>query len=120
MPPRTIPKAFLFWKLLLLAITLLAPAPYDTSTSLILPPPTTFLRLLLQKLTRWDAIYFVKAAQRGYANEQEWAFGYGFVKAIRGVRWGTFIPYIQSLEMEELINTSTFPGTQVSRSTTAL
>jgi len=103
MPSRTIPKAFLFWKLLLLAIALLAPAPYDTSTSLILPPPTTFLQLLLQKLTRWDAIYFVKAAQRGYANEQEWAFGYGFVKAICGVRWGAFIPYIQSLEMGELI-----------------
>lgn len=94
MPPSTIPKAFLLWKLLLLAITLLTPAPYDTSTSLIFPPPTTLLRSLLQKLTRWDAIYFVKAAQRDYANEQEWAFGYGFVKAICGVRWGTFIPYI--------------------------
>ncbi|KAG0639341.1 hypothetical protein HOY80DRAFT_1074595 [Tuber brumale] len=87
MPPSTIPKAFLSWKLLLLAITLLTPAPYDTSTSLILPAPETLLQTLLQKLTRWDAIYFVKAAQRDYVNEQEWAFGYGFVKAIRGVHW---------------------------------
>ncbi|KAG0136017.1 hypothetical protein HOY82DRAFT_119357 [Tuber indicum] len=87
MPPSTIPKAFLSWKLLLLAITFLTPAPYDTSTSLVLPAPKTLLQTLLQKLTRWDAIYFVKAAQRDYVNEQEWVFGYGFVKAICGVHW---------------------------------
>ncbi|PUU79323.1 hypothetical protein B9Z19DRAFT_1192659 [Tuber borchii] len=100
MPPSTIPKAFLLWKLLLLAITLLAPAPYDSSTSLIFPPPTTLLRSLLQKLTRWDAIYFVKAAQRDYANEQEWAFGYGFVKAICGVQWA-LSPALKYLDLPQ-------------------
>ncbi|CUS15731.1 unnamed protein product [Tuber aestivum] len=87
MPPSTIPKAFLSWKLLLLVIALSTPAPYDTSTSLVLPAPTTLLQSLLEKLTRWDAIYFVKVAHRGYANEQEWAFGYGFVKAVCAFHW---------------------------------
>ncbi|KAF3761275.1 family 76 glycosyltransferase [Cryphonectria parasitica EP155] len=27
------------------------------------------------RLTSWDAIYFIKAAERGYLFEQEWAFG---------------------------------------------
>ncbi|RPA90682.1 mannosyltransferase [Choiromyces venosus 120613-1] len=99
MPRNTIPKAFINWKLLLLAITLLTPGPYDTSTSQILPAPRTLLQTVLQKLTRWDAIYFVKAAQRDYANEQEWAFGYGFVKAINGVHW-LLSPVFKGLDLD--------------------
>lgn len=44
-----------------------------------LPPA---LHLLALKLTRWDAIYYVQAAARGYRYEQEWAFGWGFNRLI--------------------------------------
>ena len=82
-PYRLLLLVFASWKLFLLFLTFLTPTPpYDTSTRLIFPPTSTLLETLCQKLTRWDAIYFVKAAQRGYANEQEWAFGWGFVKAV--------------------------------------
>lgn len=87
---------FSAWKLVLLGLALLTPSPpYDTSTSLILGSSQTgsgwsLLVRLCKKLTRWDAIYFVKVAERGYVNEQEWAFGWGFVKAVSGVEQGFF------------------------------
>jgi hypothetical protein len=77
------------WKLLLLLVAISSPSPgYDTSANLFSPnveqgrllPPA--LQHLVGKLTRWDAIYFVKTAQRGYAFEQEWAFGWGFTRLI--------------------------------------
>jgi GPI mannosyltransferase 2 len=77
------------WKLLLLFIAVFSPGPgYDTSASLFslnaaegrqLPLATQYI---LGKLTRWDAIYFVKIADRGYVFEQEWAFGWGFTRLI--------------------------------------
>ena len=92
-PIRSLILCFLAWKTLLLLVAAASPGPgYDTSASLLgpnrgsvenpageLPAP---LRYLVEKLTRWDAIYFVKVANRGYLFEQEWAFGWGFTRAI--------------------------------------
>lgn len=81
--------AFAAWKSLLLLVAACSPGPgYDTSTTLALgdqigggqlPAP---LYYLITKLTRWDAIYYVKVANRGYRFEQEWAFGWGFTRLI--------------------------------------
>lgn len=84
-PIRSLILTFATWKALLLLIALCSPGPgYDTSTTLFLrdtqlPGPLTYV---IGKLTRWDAIYFVKAATRGYRYEQEWAFGWGFTRLI--------------------------------------
>ncbi|KAG8157562.1 hypothetical protein KVR01_012604 [Diaporthe batatas] len=73
-PFTTLTAAFLSWKAVLLAIAAAAsrvgPA-YDTSASLLVPhgQPT-----ILTRLSSWDAIYFLRAAERGYLFEQEWAF----------------------------------------------
>jgi len=88
-PIRTLVFAFVAWKGLLLLIAVCSPGPgYDTSTTLSLSSPDNgdelpaTLRYVIHKLTRWDAIYFVKASNRGYLFEQEWAFGWGFTKLI--------------------------------------
>ncbi|PGH07268.1 hypothetical protein AJ80_08028 [Polytolypa hystricis UAMH7299] len=80
---------FILWKLLLLLTIVVSPGPgYDTSSTLLsLTGPgqlslhgqrlqSPFTRLV--KLVRWDSIYFLKIARRGYLYEQEWAFGYGY------------------------------------------
>ena len=100
-PIRTLFYVFVIWKLLILFIATLSPGlGYDTSTVLLLgddgpfgPPPATdggqvqewLSRGKLRgvdKLVRWDAIYFAKIAERGYLFEQEWAFGWGFTRLI--------------------------------------
>ena len=91
-PLRSLVVAFAFWKTLLLLVALCSPGPgYDTSSSLLLglrgqstsPQVTSRLHLpWLGKLVRWDAIYFVKIAERGYLFEQEWAFGSGYAKTV--------------------------------------
>jgi GPI mannosyltransferase 2 len=82
---------FVVWKTLILVIACCSPGPgYDTSTSLLLPTNGSgdgralpaVLQYIVGKLTRWDAIYFVKVANRGYLFEQEWAFGWGFTRII--------------------------------------
>ena len=95
-PYRALTLVFLLARAAYFLLALLTPSPaYDSSTSLILPPrdgqandgDSVWWRLLTalsERLTRWDAIYFVKIAERGYANEQEWAFGYGMT-ALMGV-----------------------------------
>ncbi len=68
---------------------------YDTSTTLLLdshapkgiltqlePPPRTFHEWFASKIVRWDAIYSVSIAKRGYIYEQEWFFGWGFTKLV--------------------------------------
>ena len=92
-PHRTILAVFTVWKLLLGLIAYLTPSPaYDTSTSLALLSSSLsdagFLRTICESLTRWDAIYFTKVAERGYINEQEWAFGWGYAQAIILTRQG--------------------------------
>jgi phosphatidylinositol glycan class V len=85
-PIRSLILTFAAWKTLLLLIALCSPGPgYDTSTTLALEGDTSLpgpLTHVIDKLTRWDAIYYVKAATRGYRYEQEWAFGWGFTRLI--------------------------------------
>ncbi|RDL39606.1 GPI mannosyltransferase 2 [Venustampulla echinocandica] len=90
-PVKSLIAFFVLWKALLLFIACCSPGQgYDTSTNLILPPYGTEkfnafplpLQLIAAKVTRWDAIYFVRASNRGYTFEQEWAFGWGFTRLI--------------------------------------
>lgn len=81
-PYRTLTIVFVAWKVLVLAVAAgsqVGPT-YDTSSGLLTLSPhggddSTRVRNLTARLVSWDAIYFVKAAQRGYLFEQEWAFG---------------------------------------------
>jgi len=86
---RTLASFFVLWKLLLLCIAYASPGPgYDTSTTLLFAraqPALSentlledFAKRLASKLVRWDALYFVSVAQRGYVYEQEWAWGWGY------------------------------------------
>ncbi|RAL17107.1 DUF409 domain protein [Aspergillus homomorphus CBS 101889] len=89
-PYQSLLVIFTLWKGLLFLIVILTPgAGYDTSTTLIQwngnatkTPMPVFLETVSLKLTRWDAIYFTKAANRGYDFEQEWAFSYGLSRLI--------------------------------------
>jgi phosphatidylinositol glycan class V len=92
-PRRNLFGAFIAWKsfLLLIAVGSSVGPAYDTSSTLIPPHVSSFQGPtkdivatfqpsaldLATTLTRWDAIYFVQAARRGYVFEQEWAFGSG-------------------------------------------
>ncbi|QDS75123.1 hypothetical protein FKW77_007505 [Venturia effusa] len=91
-PIASLLAIFSAWKVLLLTLAFLSPGPgYDTSTQLLfrgfgvnstLPSTTSISGRIAQKLTRWDGIYFASSAERGYQHEQEWAFGWGFTRAI--------------------------------------
>ncbi|KAL2075837.1 hypothetical protein VTL71DRAFT_780 [Oculimacula yallundae] len=98
-PIRSLITLFIGWKALLLLVAACSPGlGYDTSGGLLygelghdnqLP---LALHYIVGKLTRWDAIYFLKTSHRGYLFEQEWAFGWGFtrlvaffVKVLRGL-----------------------------------
>lgn len=88
-PLQTLLILFTTWKSLLLLLALLTnlASDYDTSTSLLFVqlygPNNVSLPLLTTRLTRWDAIYYVRAACEGYVYEQEWAFGAGVSQSIR-------------------------------------
>lgn len=86
---------FFAWKALLLAIAAVSPGPgYDTSGFILsgkdprrhidLTSQSLFDRLAIN-LFRWDSLYFVKAAQRGYVHEQEWAFSWTYSALLRTV-----------------------------------
>lgn len=61
---------------------------YDSSPALLVDHG------LLARLTSWDAIYFVKAAQRGgKLFEQEWAFGSALPDCISALARRTFSPF---------------------------
>lgn len=96
-PVRKLVALFVCWKTILLLVALLSPGPgYDTSGSL--PESGSgeevpgFLHYVISKLIRWDAIYFVRTAQRGYVFEQEWAFGWGFSRLINFCTGGKKCP----------------------------
>ena len=70
---------FVLWKTLLFLIAIVSPGPgYDTSTTLL----NSTSNGLSHKFVRWDAIYFTEIARRGYVFEQEWAFGWGYTRAL--------------------------------------
>ncbi|EFZ02420.1 mannosyltransferase (PIG-V, glycosyl transferase family 76) [Metarhizium robertsii] len=81
-PIRSLTALFIAWKGFLLAVSLgAAVAPdYDTSTSLFFDRMyghNITIPTIAARLTRWDALYFMHSAIRGYTYEQEWAFGLG-------------------------------------------
>ncbi|KFA75769.1 hypothetical protein S40288_07905 [Stachybotrys chartarum IBT 40288] len=89
-PRLALAAAFAAWKSLLLAIALgtALAADYDTSTSVffdVVYGAGARVPALAHRLTRWDALYFVHAAHRGYVYEQEWAFGTGLPMVVRAV-----------------------------------
>lgn len=93
---KALVAVFTAWKTLLLCVACVSPGPgYDTSTQLLLPPALqtdpSSVRLLSHvslRLVRWDALYFVRVAQRNYLFEQEWAFGWGFTRFISALAQG--------------------------------
>jgi phosphatidylinositol glycan class V len=85
-------SVFCAWKALLFCLTALCPGPgYDTS-GLILSDSSanryadikssSWFNNFILNLLRWDALYFVKAAERGLVFEQEWAFSPAFSKLL--------------------------------------
>lgn len=86
-PTKSLLGTFATWKVFLLAIVLgssVGPA-YDTSSTLLSPEIASSNESvfdLVTKLTRWDSIYFIQNARRGYFFEQEWAFGSGLPAVI--------------------------------------
>jgi hypothetical protein len=75
---------FAAWKLFLFAIAAGSRVgdAYDTSASLALGPEQqqglrSVMSGLAARFSSWDAIFFTQVARRGYAFEQEWAFGPG-------------------------------------------
>lgn len=95
-PRKSLVLLFGVWKLVLLLAALSSPgAGYDTSTSILFrrygltaeqhEQAPIYHRLcgdLARKLVRWDAVYFVEIANRGYVFEQEWAFARGFTSLV--------------------------------------
>ncbi|KAJ9215279.1 CAZyme family GT76 [Paecilomyces variotii] len=93
-PVKSLAVVFWAWKLLLFLTVSLSPGPgYDTcATLLLLREPNTSdsatcfghsgLPSILLRFVRWDSIYFLRVAERGYLFEQEWAWGYGYTKLL--------------------------------------
>lgn len=87
---------FWAWKTILFLVIVNSPGPgYDTSTTLLpansedpLSIATSWdgsqfpFAAIVLKFVRWDSIYFVRVAERGYLFEQEWAWGYGYTRVL--------------------------------------
>ncbi|UKZ79263.1 hypothetical protein TrVFT333_007013 [Trichoderma virens FT-333] len=91
-PLHSLIAVFAAWKGFLLAVALgtTVSHDYDTSTSLFfqsLYGSSTNASALATRLTRWDALYFMKAARDGYVYEQQWAFGAALPLSVRGILW---------------------------------
>ncbi|KAF2130383.1 glycosyltransferase family 76 protein [Dothidotthia symphoricarpi CBS 119687] len=85
---RQLVLVFCAWKVLLLLLAAYCPGPgYDTSALISLDNGNNrhdhfdtsprYYRLALN-LFRWDALYFVKGAERAKVHEQEWAFSWAY------------------------------------------
>ena len=95
-PIKSLVLIFVLWKFVLVLLAVASPVPgYDTSSLILIKGPhlrashrnfhsefCTMRERLAINLVRWDAIYFVKTAERGYVNEQEWAFSWVFTRLI--------------------------------------
>lgn len=89
---RQLVLVFCVWKLLLFTLTAFCPGPgYDTSALILIDPSadrhaniksSSRLMHVVLNLFRWDALYFVKAAERGLMFEQEWAFSPAFSRLL--------------------------------------
>jgi GPI mannosyltransferase 2 len=100
-PRKTLAVLFLAWKTILFAIVANCPGlGYDTSTSLLIPSATAISRPspAIWNWVRWDAIYFVRVAERGYLFEQEWAWGYGWTRLLKylgsGIQPSSFMKHM--------------------------
>lgn len=84
---------FCLWKALLLSLAAFCPGPgYDTSGLILLDTSarrhvkldvTSRYERFVLNLLRWDALYFVKAAERGHVHEQAWAFSGAYSYLLR-------------------------------------
>ncbi|PYH93000.1 DUF409 domain protein [Aspergillus ellipticus CBS 707.79] len=92
-PIRALTVAFCLWKALVYLVIISCPGlGYDTSTAHLYQPTgrsdvisgdIKYAHLPIPlKFVRWDSIYFVHVAEKGYVFEQEWAFGYGYTKVL--------------------------------------
>lgn len=88
-PLASLTVLFVGWKVFIVAIALLSPGlGYDTCTDLLLADGDG-PRSSVGAFVRWDAIYFVGAAERGFKLfEQEWAFGIGVDGLVGGLSRG--------------------------------
>ncbi|KAK9236932.1 hypothetical protein V1525DRAFT_361744 [Lipomyces kononenkoae] len=84
---RFISSVFVVVKSTLFTITQLVLQQYDTSSQLLFTSPYVprLLNYTLSRLLVWDAVFFIKIAQRGYVFEQEWAWGWLWMGSIRVV-----------------------------------
>lgn len=92
---------FLAWKALLLLVACASPGPgYDSSTQLLLDQAghgqnhgliPSLVKHVVLRLIRWDAVYFTKSSERGYAYEQEWAFSWAFTRVMARFAAGALI-----------------------------
>lgn len=85
-PAPSLALFYAAWKALLALVVLGCPAPgYDTSITVL---TGTHAAPAISKFIRWDSIYFLQAAQRGYVYEQEWAFSYTYSSLVRWLASG--------------------------------
>lgn len=106
-PLKRLVQAFLSWKVVLLTVAILSPGPgYDTSSLVALNSSGlrhtelaswSLIDRLSLNLFRWDALYFVKSAQRAYVYEQEWAFSWAYSLIIDALVKRMNDPTIQSM-----------------------
>ncbi|KAF2659966.1 glycosyltransferase family 76 protein [Lophiostoma macrostomum CBS 122681] len=93
---------FVAWKSFLTLLTALCPGPgYDTSGLVLFGeighrhaafPSSSYQDRIALNLFRWDSLYFVMAAKRGYRYEQEWAFSWAYSKGLGALKDFVFGP----------------------------